>query len=112
MGAGKRDEGQWHISGLLLKDPPRSSVREDPRPWLTPRGAEGLPCPAHSTTNSKMMTVIWMVLRPGWHVLECNSLWDVLLSPRSMVRGVAVPLTCTEASASWCSSASPRGGST
>ena len=71
----------------------------DPGPWLTPRGAEGLPPPTPGTlTQQQAVTVLWLVLRPGWHTcLRCNGLWEVLLSPRSMVRGVAFTLTCTEA---------------
>lgn len=62
-----------------------------------PKGAEDFG-PAHTLTQQQAVTVIWMVLRPGWHTcLRCRGLWDVLLSPRSMVRGVALTLTCTEA---------------
>lgn len=54
--------------------------------------------PTRTLTQQQAVTVIWMVLRPGWHTcLRCRGLWEVLLSPRSMVRGVAFTLTCTEA---------------
>lgn len=54
--------------------------------------------PVRALTQQQAVTVIWMVLRPGWHTCFRHSgLWEVLLSPRSMVSGVALTLTCTEA---------------
>lgn len=48
-------------------------------------------------TQQQAVTVIWMVFLPGWHTcFRCKGLWDVLLSPRSMVRGVALTLTWKE----------------
>lgn len=49
-------------------------------------------------TQQQAVTVIWMVFLPGWHTcFRCKGLWEVLLSPLSMVRGVALTLTCTDA---------------
>lgn len=76
---------------------------EDLRTRRGPEGTEDLRVPAgcphaRPLTQQQAVTVIWMVLRPGWHTcFRCRGLWEVLLSPRSMVSGVALTLTCTEA---------------
>lgn len=42
--------------------------------------------------------MIWMVFLPGWQTcFKCRGLCEVLLSPRSMVSGVALTLTWTDA---------------
>lgn len=49
-------------------------------------------------TQQHAVTVIWMVFLPGWHTcFRWRGLWDVLFSPLSIVRGVALTLTWTEA---------------
>lgn len=49
-------------------------------------------------TQQHAVTVIWIVLRPGWHTsLRYRGLCEVLLSPRSISRGVAFTVTDTEA---------------
>lgn len=49
-------------------------------------------------TQQQAVTVIWIVFLPGWQTcFKCRGLWEVLLSPRSMVSGVALTLTWTEA---------------
>lgn len=45
-------------------------------------------------TQQQAVTVIWTVLRPGWHTcFRYRGLWEVLLSPLSMHKGVALTLT-------------------
>lgn len=49
-------------------------------------------------TQQQAVTVIWIVFLPGWQTcFKCRGLWEVLLSPRSMVSGVAFTLTWTDA---------------
>ena len=49
-------------------------------------------------TQQHAVTVIWMVFLPGWQTsLRYNGLWEVLFSPRSMFRGLALTLTVTDA---------------
>lgn len=52
----------------------------------------------NSHTQQQAATVIWIVFLPGWQTsLRYNGLCDVLFSPLSMMRGVALTETCTEA---------------
>ncbi|TNN41987.1 hypothetical protein EYF80_047854 [Liparis tanakae] len=68
----------------------------------TLRGQQALQHRAHRRPVDQLqheqqqaVTVIWTVLRPGWQTgFRYSGLCDVLLSPRSMHRGVALTLTC------------------
>lgn len=52
----------------------------------------------NSHTQQQAATVIWIVFLPGWQTsLRYNGLCDVLFSPLSMMRGVALTETCTDA---------------
>lgn len=55
-------------------------------------------CKDFTLTQQQAVTVIWIVFLPGWHTcFKCRGLWDVLLSPLSIVSGVALTLTWTDA---------------
>lgn len=52
----------------------------------------------NTLTQQHAVTVICMVFLPGWQTsLRYRGLWEVLFSPRSMLRGFAFTLTVTDA---------------